>query len=73
MCRITKIIIIGTGATRIEVASKLLREGNDLNIHVYQNDNIMLLEACVIPYFIANNFKDAKLLISRTKTDYQNL
>lgn len=69
-----KVVIIGAGATGMGVASKLLRsdENSDkeFDIHVYQDQNYISLSACAIPYFIANEFKNSKLLNARTKKDY---
>ncbi|WP_338988024.1 FAD-dependent oxidoreductase [Spiroplasma endosymbiont of Dasysyrphus albostriatus] len=69
-----KVIIIGAGATGMGVASKLLRseKNSDKNfdIHVYQEKNYISLGACGIPYYIANEFKDKKLLNDRTKKDF---
>ncbi|WP_425381343.1 FAD-dependent oxidoreductase [Spiroplasma endosymbiont of Polydrusus pterygomalis] len=69
-----KVVIIGAGATGMGVASKLLRskENSDkkFDIHVYQEKNYISLGACGIPYYIANDFRDKKLLNDRTKKDY---
>ncbi len=69
-----KVIIIGAGATGMGVASKLLRseKNSDKNfdIHVYQEKNYISLGGCGIPYYIANEFKDKKLLNDRTKKDF---
>lgn len=69
-----KVVIIGAGATGMGVASKLLRskENSDqkFDIHVYQEKNYISLGACGMPYYIANEFKDKKLLNDRTKKDY---
>ncbi|WP_342276350.1 FAD-dependent oxidoreductase [Spiroplasma endosymbiont of Nebria brevicollis] len=69
-----KVVIIGAGATGMGVASKLLRSetnsDKEFDIHVYQDQNYISLGACSIPYFIANEFKDAKLLNARVKNDY---
>lgn len=69
-----KVVIIGAGATGMGVASKLLRSerhsDKEFDIHVYQDQNYISLGACSIPYFIADEFKDAKLLNARTKNDY---
>lgn len=69
-----KVVIIGGGATGMGVASKLLRSKEDsdkkFDIHVYQEKNYISLGACGIPYYIANEFNDKKLLNERTKKDY---
>lgn len=69
-----KVVIIGAGATGMGVASKLLRNQKNsdktFDIHVYQDKNYISLGACGIPYFIANEFKNKKLLTARTKKDY---
>lgn len=67
-----KIAIIGAGATGMGVASKLAREYEKLNIHVFQNHNYISLGACGIPYFIANDFKKQALLNARTVKDFRN-
>lgn len=69
-----KVVIIGAGSTGMGVASKLLRSeknsDKEFDIHVYQDKNYISLGACGIPYYIANEFKDAKFLNERTKKDY---
>ncbi|MBE4704104.1 FAD-dependent oxidoreductase [Spiroplasma platyhelix] len=67
-----KIAIIGAGAAGMGVASKLSREHEKLNIHVFQNHNYISLGACGIPYFIANDFKKQALLNARTVKDFKN-
>lgn len=67
-----KIAIIGAGATGMGVASKLAREHERLDIHVFQSNNYISLGACSIPYFIANDFKKQALLNVRTTKDFKN-
>lgn len=67
-----KIAIIGAGATGMGVASKLAREHERLDIHVFQSHNYISLGACSIPYFIANDFKKQALLNVRTTKDFKN-
>lgn len=67
-----KIAIIGAGATGMGVASKLAREHENLNIHVFQNHDYISLGACGIPYFIANDFKKQGLLNARTTKDFKD-
>lgn len=67
-----KIAIIGAGTAGMGVASKLAREHENLNIHVFQNHNYISLGACGIPYFIANDFKKQELLNARTTKDFKN-
>ncbi|MGL5268184.1 MAG: FAD-dependent oxidoreductase [Spiroplasma sp.] len=67
-----KIAIIGAGATGMGVASKLAREHERLDIHVFQKQNYISLGSCSIPYFIANDFKKQALLNVRTPKDFKN-
>lgn len=66
-----KIAIIGAGAAGMGVASKLAREHEKLNIHIFQDHNYISLGACGIPYFIANDFKKQAYLNARTVKDFK--
>lgn len=67
-----KVVIIGGGVTGMFVASELLRTKSKkaYDIHVYQIQNYISFDACGIPYYISNEFKNIKLLEQKSKKDY---
>lgn len=66
-----KVIVIGGVAAGMSAASKLRRSEKDAEIVVYEQGQHLSYGACGLPYYIADEIKDYRKLIMRTKADFE--
>ena len=66
-----KIIIIGGVAAGAKSAAKTKRLLPDAEVHIYTKDNYVSYSACGMPYYIAGDFQDWKLLIVRSIEEFE--
>lgn len=66
-----KVIVIGGVAAGMSAASKLRRSDKDAEIVVYEQGQHLSYGACGLPYYIADEIKDYRKLIMRTKADFE--
>jgi len=60
-------IVIGANGAGMSAAAKIIREGTDHRVTVYEKDEIISFGACGLPYYIGNFFSDHTRMFSRTK------
>ncbi len=60
-------IVIGANAAGMSAAAKIIREGENHTVTVYEKDEIISFGACGLPYFIGDFFTDHTRMFSRSK------
>lgn len=66
-----KVIVIGGVAAGMSAAGKLRRSDRDVEIVVYEQGQHLSYGACGLPYYVADEIKDYRKLIMRTKADFE--
>ena len=61
-----RLVIIGGVAAGMKTAAKARRENPELEINVYQEENVISYAGCGLTYYISDTVKDRKKLIHRT-------
>lgn len=68
-----KVIVIGGVAAGMSAASKLRRTDKTAQIIVYEQGQHLSYGACGLPYYVADEIKDYRSLIMRTKADFEKI
>ncbi|EQB86451.1 hypothetical protein M918_14250 [Clostridium sp. BL8] len=66
-----RIIIIGGVAAGMSAAAKAKRIDKNADIVVYERTEVVSWGACGLPYFIGDFFTDPKVMIARTKEEFE--
>lgn len=66
-----KIVIIGAVAAGAKAAAKARRLSQDAEIIVYTDDTHVSYSSCGLPYYIAGNFEDYRMLLVRTPEEFE--
>jgi len=66
-----KTIIIGAVAAGMSAAAKLRRLDKDAIIHVYEKGTDISYGGCGMPYFLGSLIEDERLLVARTREDFE--
>lgn len=61
-----RLVVVGGVAAGMSAASRAKRLNPDLHVTVLEQGNFIAYGACSLPYFVAGNFDDYRLLIART-------
>lgn len=66
-----RIVIIGGVAAGMSAAAKAKRIDKNADIVVYERTDVVSWGACGLPYFLGDFFTDPKVMIARTKEEFE--
>lgn len=66
-----KVVIIGAVAAGAKAAAKVSRTCKDSEIVVYTDDTHISYSSCGLPYYIAGNFEDYRMLLVRSPEEFE--